>query len=215
MSLSNFILLASALTTLSLLLFETQKQKTGVWITKPLASTGFVLYAYFLNASHSTAGKILLLALIFCWLGDVLLIPDSKKIFKTGVFAFLLGHFAFIALFIFLGFEKIYFATALAVFLGVGIFIYRWLIPKVQASTPSLVFPVKFYLGVVSLMVCFAASTAGLFSKPTLFAGALLFYLSDLSVALDRFVNPAGYHKLWGLPLYYSAQFILVMGVVG
>ena len=39
--------------------------------------------------------------------------------------------------------------------------------------------------------------------------GAIGFYLSDLSVARDRFVVSAFVNRLWGLPLYYAAQVAL------
>jgi uncharacterized membrane protein YhhN len=44
-------------------------------------------------------------------------------------------------------------------------------------------------------------------------AGAVAFYLSDLSVANDRFVHESFFNKLWGLPLYYAAQILLAASV--
>lgn len=44
-------------------------------------------------------------------------------------------------------------------------------------------------------------------------AGALAFYLSDLSVARDRFVQPAFVNGLWGLPLYFAGQMLLARSV--
>jgi len=40
-------------------------------------------------------------------------------------------------------------------------------------------------------------------------AGAVLFWLSDLAVARDRFVRPGFVNPLVGLPLYYAAQLLL------
>jgi hypothetical protein len=34
-------------------------------------------------------------------------------------------------------------------------------------------------------------------------------YLSDLSVARDRFVKPAFVNRLWGLPLYYASTVLI------
>ena len=48
---------------------------------------------------------------------------------------------------------------------------------------------------------------------PWIAGGALAFYLSDLSVARDRFVRPAFVNRAWGLPLYYGAQFVLAATV--
>jgi hypothetical protein len=35
------------------------------------------------------------------------------------------------------------------------------------------------------------------------------FYLSDLSVARDRFIAPSIENKVWGWPLYFGAQMVL------
>jgi uncharacterized membrane protein YhhN len=43
--------------------------------------------------------------------------------------------------------------------------------------------------------------------------GALLFYISDLFVARDRFIKKEFLNRLIGLPLYYAGQFILAFSV--
>ena len=53
------------------------------------------------------------------------------------------------------------------------------------------------------------ATSAGLWHTPqgpSLLVAALFFYVSDLSVAINRFVSPRFIHRLWGLPAYYIAQ---------
>jgi len=42
-----------------------------------------------------------------------------------------------------------------------------------------------------------------------LLTGALMFLVSDLAVARDRFVAQGFINRLWGLPLYYAAQLVL------
>ena len=44
-------------------------------------------------------------------------------------------------------------------------------------------------------------------------AGAVLFFLSDLGVARDRFVSPGVWNRAVGLPLYYGAQLLLAASV--
>jgi hypothetical protein len=46
---------------------------------------------------------------------------------------------------------------------------------------------------------------------PWIFIGALLFYLSDLAVARERFFESGFENRLFGLPAYYAAQVILAM----
>jgi uncharacterized membrane protein YhhN len=49
-----------------------------------------------------------------------------------------------------------------------------------------------------------------------LLRAAVLFYLSDITVARDRFVTgPRFLNRLVGLPLYYSAQFLFAFSIGG
>jgi hypothetical protein len=50
-------------------------------------------------------------------------------------------------------------------------------------------------------------------ARPEVRAGALLFYLSDLAVARDRFVRPGLANRLVGLPLYYAGQVLLALAL--
>jgi uncharacterized membrane protein YhhN len=69
--------------------------------------------------------------------------------------------------------------------------------------------PVRAYVLVISAMVACAAGTFGAAPEPALLVGALAFFLSDLAVARERFVEKGLANKLWGLPLYYGAQLML------
>ena len=40
---------------------------------------------------------------------------------------------------------------------------------------------------------------------------AVMFAVSDIFVARDRFVSPSVVNRLWGLPLYYAAQLIFAL----
>ena len=75
---------------------ERRSDRRGVWLFKPLASTGFVAIALSAGALDSIYGRWVLAALALSWLGDVLLIPRSKSIFLAGIGSFLLGHVAFV-----------------------------------------------------------------------------------------------------------------------
>jgi uncharacterized membrane protein YhhN len=72
--------------------------------------------------------------------------------------------------------------------------------------------PVYAYVAVISSMLIAAAGAAVAMSRPDVFAGALLFYLSDLSVARDQFIRASFWNGAWGLPFYFVAQLILAHG---
>jgi uncharacterized membrane protein YhhN len=78
----------------------------------------------------------------------------------------------------------------------------RWLLGKVEGGLRG---PVVAYIAVITVMVAASIAT----KKPLVAAGAFAFYLSDLSVARDRFVSPGFVNRLWGLPLYYGAQILM------
>ena len=45
--------------------------------------------------------------------------------------------------------------------------------------------------------------------------GAVLFFVSDLAVARDRFIARTFANKAWGLPLYFSGQLLIAWSLVG
>jgi uncharacterized membrane protein YhhN len=197
----------------ALLVSEWRGLRAGVWIAKPLASTGFIGAALAAGALGSSYGRFVLAALALSWLGDVLLIPKKvKAAFLAGLIAFLLGHVAFAAAFIVRGVSMealVVAAAALAVPLVAAL---RWLDPHVEGAMRM---PVRAYVAVISLMVMCAAGTVWAAGNPVILLGALAFYVSDLAVARERFVAHTFTNKLWGLPLYYGAQLLLAWTVSG
>jgi len=195
-----------ALTTGSLaivLLSEQLKNKKVEWIFKPLASTGFLGLSLESGALESDIGRIFFCALVLSWLGDVLLIPRTPKPFLAGLIAFLLGHIAFVAAFVVSGPSWTTATLCLIPLTAISVGVGWWMVPK---APEKMRVPVVAYTGVITLMV---ATAGGLWDHQFghyILLAAFVFYLSDLSVAINRFVSPAFIHRLWGLPLYYGAQ---------
>lgn len=181
------------------------------WASKPLASAGFVVAALHLGAGGSTYGRVLLAGLGLCLLGDLLLIPrESRRAFLGGLVSFLLGHASYAAAFIVRGVGWIWIGVAALPVACAAALTLRWLWPHVDRRMRP---PVSCYVLVISVMVCCAAGTVALLGRWTILAGALAFFLSDLSVARDRFVKRSILNRLWGLPLYYAAQLVLATTV--
>jgi uncharacterized membrane protein YhhN len=191
----------------ALLAAEYRVSQPGKWLCKPAASAGFLGAAWMADAWQSSYGRFVLLALFLCWLGDLLLIPTGNdRAFRAGILSFLLGHVAFAAAFVTRGVSAIHGAAALALLSLPAAMVARWLHPNLPRNMRA---PVFAYIAVISAMVALAAATHIQRSAPLLVLGAVLFYLSDLSVARDRFVAPAFLNRLWGLPAYYGAQLLL------
>jgi uncharacterized membrane protein YhhN len=202
---------ATALAVAALLLAERRGLRRGVWLAKPLASTGFVALALASGATATPYGRGVLAALLLGWLGDVLLIPKgAKRAFLVGLASFLLGHLAFALAFAVRGVAGPWLAAGAVAAAAAALPVHRWLAPHVP---PALRLPVRAYVGVISLMVATAAGAFGATRDAALLAGALGFFASDLAVARERFVAKGFVNKLWGLPLYYGSQLLLASTV--
>lgn len=177
--------------------------KQAEWFLKPLASIGFIGFAWSQGALESAPGIAVFTALVLSWWGDVFLIAPHPKAFLLGLVAFLLAHVAYIWAFVEWGIDPIYAAIALVPVAGVSAIICRWLLPQ---TPKEMRIPVLAYVAVISAMVALAAGLLPLENGWKVLGAALLFFCSDLSVAINRFVSKSFIHRLWGLPLYYAAQ---------
>ncbi|HNR34861.1 MAG TPA: lysoplasmalogenase [Candidatus Hydrogenedentes bacterium] len=174
-------------------------------IFKTLASTGFLLTAISAGALESVYGRAVLIALGLSWLGDVLLLSGSERVFQIGLFCFLAAHIAYGGAFLASGIKPFAALAMVGFLLPVVVIIVRWLWPHVPGH---MRFPVGLYILVITGMVALSGGMAALSGRLCVFVAAFIFYLSDLAVARDRFVSPGFVNALWGLPLYYMAQLL-------
>jgi uncharacterized membrane protein YhhN len=172
---------------------------------KMAASTGFVAIALSVGGLSNTYGRIVLVALVFSWAGDLLLTFTSRPAFLGGLVSFLLGHVAYSAAFGVLGVDAVVAAAAAIAMTIVGFSIWRWLGPHVGDMTG----PVVAYVVVITVMVVMALGAFGAGATIFIPIGAVLFYASDIAVARNQFVAPGMANRVWGLPLYYLAQVLL------
>jgi len=177
---------------------------------KTIASTAFIITAYRNGAFENLYGQLVFAALVLSWWGDVFLIPPSERIFKLGIFAFLLGHFGFAGAFISLGFDFGGAIFGLCAVLLIGSLVIRWLYPKLETG---MRLPVIAYVFVISSMVVCACANFGATQRADILVGATMFFVSDLAVARNRFVSEGFSNKIWGLPLYYGAQLVLAYSI--
>ncbi len=202
------------LAVVALLWAERAAAQWGIWLAKPIAASAFVWLAWTLGAADTVYGRRILVALLCCWLGDVLLIPRRGLWFRLGILAFLVGHLAFAVAFLS---WPVAYPYLLAGCVVMGLFAWRvgiWLIPHLQTPQHrAYLVPVRLYTGVISAMVAVAIAVVGAGAPPWVLVGAVLFAASDLSVAKRRFVEAKFLDAAWGLPLYFGAQLILASSV--
>jgi uncharacterized membrane protein YhhN len=208
------LVLATAITVaavVGLLVAERRESQRGKWACKPLASAGFVGAAVAAGV-HDRFGSAVVAALLLSLVGDVFLISKAKAAFRAGLLSFLLGHVAFGAAFVVRGVRPGVSALALLALVAVAVPVARWLLPHVE---DKMRVPVIAYIVIITTMVALAAGTVAAHGHPILLVAAVLFYLSDLSVARDRFVAHEFGNRLWGLPLYYGAQLLFAWSLAG
>ena len=201
----------TAVMVVALLLAERASSQRGVAITKPLTSLGFIAVAYLGGALETSYGQAVLVGLCACALGDVLLIPrGAGAAFLGGMASFALGHAAYAYAFMQRGTAPIAALVALALMITVAVATLRWLGPGLP---PEMRIPIRIYIAIISAMVVLAVGASFAVADPWLAAGAVLFAISDLAVARERFVQAAFTNQLWGLPLYYAAQVVIASTV--
>ncbi len=177
---------------------------------KLIASSAFIAVAIMSGAWQSTFGKFLLAGLALSWCGDMFLIGDSRNASLAGLVAFLLAHVAYVAAFIRHGYSRTWTLLSAVPVAIIAVVTYNWLQPHIPAELDT---PVRSYIAVISLMVVYAFGTRGAGGTKLILAGALLFYLSDLSVAALRLVQTDWPTYILGLPLYYGGQLCLALSV--
>lgn len=203
-TLIDFILVAVLLLSLAALLFaEYQKSLVGRALSKTLASACFVGLAWSLGALETDYGQTLFVGLVLCFLGDVLLIPDGQgPLFLSGIIAFLFAHVFYSVAFYTYGLELGHLVWGALLTVPVMLLVGRWLSPDLPAD---MRIAVGIYTVVIMAMLVFAGA-----ANVWMFLPALMFAISDLSVARDRFKSAGFSNTVWGLPLYYFAQIGLI-----
>ena len=199
----------SALAVVATLWCETRVPRLA-WLFKPLAALCFVTLAVQMGALDSAYGRVLLLGLVLCLVGDVSLIAEGDRAFLLGLGSFLCGHLAYGVAFLQLPIHLP--AMALSV-LPVGVLAIlslRWLWPHVP---PPMRLPVISYIAVICLMLLLAGGTWSSAPALPVLVGAWGFALSDLSVARLQFIGSHAFTRLWGLPLYFASQMLLAWSV--
>jgi alkenylglycerophosphocholine/alkenylglycerophosphoethanolamine hydrolase len=161
------------------------------------------------------------LALAFSLAGDILLLLPAR-FFIPGLAAFLLGHIAYLAG-LTVNLPPVDLANPILLVTGAGLIGLFY--PRIRAGLRSkpggkkLNLPVLAYSLVLTAMMLTAVLT--LFrldwqrNAAVLAAlGGVLFLISDLLLAFDRFVNPVRHGRLLVMVTYHLAQMALVGGAL-
>jgi uncharacterized membrane protein YhhN len=96
--------------------------------------------------------------------------------------------------------------------IAIALGVYRWLRPDVPAQLQK---PILGYVVVITAMVTLSIGVAVQSNDLMLMpVAATLFWLSDISVARDRFKQAGFFNKFWGLPFYFGAQLLFAVTIL-
>jgi uncharacterized membrane protein YhhN len=164
--------------------------------------------------------KILLTALLFSWIGDVLLLFSYKAeiYFILGLASFLLSHLFYCVLFL----KQNNIVNKLNTFKYTGgcVAIVLYLIGMFTVLLPvlgDLKIPVIIYAIVISAMLLFAFRGYLIWDKKGthyVFAGAIIFVISDSILAVNKFYCPIEKSSFFIMITYLVAQYLIATGVL-
>lgn len=188
------------------------------YITKPLLMPLLLTFFVFQTKDFtSSLKKWIVLALLFSWAGDVLLMFEStnSNFFIFGLATFLIAHVFYI-----LFYENVIRKEGLNKnywwFLPVIIY-YITLIYILSPNLGDMKLPVRIYGIVISYMLIQALQTGGiknLGAATLMIAGAVLFITSDSILAINKFYESFEYAGIAIMLTYGIAQLLITLGAV-
>jgi uncharacterized membrane protein YhhN len=187
-----------------------------IYAAKPAIVISLMLYFFGKTSAVVSSGKKLIAgALVFSWIGDVLLMfePQVSSLFIFGLIAFLVAHVFYIFFFAaVMTNENIRLRRKLII----PVFIYyAALILFLYPYLGEMRWPVKGYGLVISSVLLLALHLLFIRNKPAgrlMMAGALLFILSDSVLALNKFYHSFEFAGIIIMLTYGLAQFFITAG---
>lgn len=210
---------ALALVSLPAVLFALRESRRGNKVSYILWKAA--ASAIFLVAAHQAyrGSRFELFLLCGLWghaVGDILIAwPGTwrRTLFVLSIGGFLAGHILY-----FLAFQSLTHSVwdlgAAALFCSAVVNYSVFVL--VRKRLGRLAIPGFFYTTALVLMSSAGISrglSLGSLGGLTLAAGAVMYNGSDAAVVRERFVQSSFTNKIWGLPLYYLAQYTLIVSM--
>ena len=178
-----------------------------------------LLIAVYLSNTFSSK-KILLTALTFSWIGDIVLLFANKGelYFIVGLVAFLISHVFYIVLF---NQQAVTTSISNKISFGAGIGLillyFFGIITTLGPKLGPLTVPVIVYAIVISSMLYFALKGSYQWNAipyQSVLVGALFFIASDSILAFNKFYQPIPYASFLIMITYLAAQYGIVCGIL-
>ncbi len=190
--------------------FQYTHQEIWISFTKPLLVPLLALFYYQKNSK-----KIFLVALLFSWIGDLLLMNEGSVFLLLGILSFWVAqllYLYFINKEIRLPLNEFFSSKKglLSVFLFGGYFLGT--LSLLSSKLGALTIPVSGYaitlasIGAAAMLLWMTKKDSKTFA---LFAGVLLFIVSDSMIAFNTFYFEKNIFGFWVMATYIPAQFLI------
>lgn len=191
-----------------------------LFYSKPIILLSLIIYFYQISKpiAWTLLSKATLGALIFSWIGDILLLWDRFFVFGLG--AFLMAHICYIIAFKIgqrnpgkisdVNFIKTFFRN-LPIYILAALTFYL-----INPSLGPLKIPVIIYIIVIASMATTATERYGKCNPASfwqVFIGAVFFLISDSVLAVNKFYQPFEEASVIVMGTYCIAQLLIVMGI--
>ena len=181
---------------------------------KPLLMPSLIAYFFFSVERRNMLAYLIILALVFSWIGDLMLMFDevASIYFMLGLASFLFAHITYI--FIFNKSSQDFKPKVFTYSTGFLLVIFGGLMVTLMwAGLGTLKLPVTIYTSIIMVM-----GTAALFRKAAgasmVLIGAMLFITSDALLALNKFYQTFMAADFWVMLTYILAQYFIVTGMI-
>lgn len=160
--------------------------------------------------SVSTRNKLYIMALVFSFCGDILLMFEGELYFMIGLVSFLIAHILFIKIVI----KRIQNTLLSKVIFSIIPFliVFSLLIFNLKDSLHEMLWPVIIY-GLTITTFGTASLIDYLNTKSTksllMLVGALIFMVSDSVLAIDKFNNSSHIYEVIVMITYVLAQYFI------
>lgn len=205
------------------------------FFSKPLLMVVLIwFYLSEVKEKKSTFHRLMIWAFAFSWVGDVALmfvgekgtsmmgIPLHPDFFLVGLVGFLITHILYTIVFakVALPYAKPVLKSKpwlLLPLVAYMVVLISQLVPAINAvdATKPFLIPVLVYSTAIAVMVVFALNRYGRVDDSSfalVFAGAVLFMISDSIIAVNEFLTPFDFAQIAIMVLYISGQYLIAKG---
>ncbi len=214
---------------------EATNNVTLRFFSKPLLMVVLIwFYLSQANDSKSQFHRLMIWAFAFSWVGDVALmfvgekgtslmgIPQHPDFFLVGLVGFLITHILYTIVFAKVDLPSVkpilkskpWLLLPLLAYMAILISQLVPAIYGVELTKPFLA-PVLVYSTAIATMVVFALNRYGRVDDSSfalVFAGAILFMISDSIIAINKFIVPFDFARIAIMVLYISGQYLISKG---